>query len=307
MNNKDQRQTNPPPVWLPNWQHADEYTHLSTTIEYECESIEIATTDPETGEIITRRGIKPGTLKGTKSDTPKKAFAWEFLRRNPDYQADYQRIVTLAKLHGATDHYTSGTTVSITRSMLLPGADDETPYPAFHAELYRTLSKWGLAAWLLNPGRDLHDAPPLNALWRMGNDSFPAVRIFYDNGEPIPLSGGIIPTDNETFLLFDISRPLARQIDKMKEHLETQQKLRNNGKLIRASNTENRLFTNYLRILDADARGADDTAIIEALYSDSNETRYSAKAQTNPARNFLKNHRKAAYALRDKDYQLLLD
>jgi len=300
------QQPPPPPSWLPNWQYADEYAHLTTTTEHRCESMEISYSVCKTREIITRRLIKPGSLEAKKSNTPKHAFAWEFLRRNPDYQADYQRLVDMAEEHGATEYYSSDTSLSILRSNGMPDSPNETPYPVFHAELYRTLTKWGIAAWLQNPAHDIHDSAELADLWRMGYNISQAVHVFYDNGDPIPLHGGIIPTDTEKFVLFDISRPIAPQIRKMQKHLEAQQRLIKNGKLIQASKTVDSLFTKYLRILDADAVRANDDTIVEILYPESNTTHYSKRSQTNPARNFLKNHRKAAYALRNEDYRLLL-
>lgn len=267
-------------------------------------------------ETVTQ-GIRPGTLKVTKSDTPKSMFAWEFLRRNPDYQTDYSRLVSMADQQGAREYYESGLGLSITRHLAFTKS---TPYLAFHAELYRTLTKWGLLAWLPDPANDLQTSPPLSALWRMGNDGYLSTETFHDNSEPIPLDGGIIPTDTETFLLFDISRPLAKQIEDMKNYLEQQQFARY-GKVLGASRSKEqgkrsnprkeKLYVTYLRVLDADVCGVDDAKIInqfvdEALMTHRPGIVRTALSHTNPSQNSLRNWRIAAKALRDEGFRNLL-
>jgi hypothetical protein len=56
-----------PPKWSPDWRYSDDY--------------------PDS------------------QDISKKQFAWEFLRRNPDYQKDYDRISDLCVTEGVRDRY----------------------------------------------------------------------------------------------------------------------------------------------------------------------------------------------------------
>lgn len=278
------------PSWLPKWSDPREYEHLTVT-------------------------------DNNQSETPRNAFAWEFLRRNPSYQDDYNRLMDMASQHKATDYYVSGTTLSISRSSHMPGAPYETPYRAFHAELYRALTKWGLASWFPSPHSDLYNTPKLEALWRMGYNTTQAIHVFYDNGEPIPLHGGIIPTDEERFLLFDISRPLTPQIEKIKKYLESQQmdkydKLKHSSRIKAAGRRQElnkeKQYVTYLRILDADATGASSVRIINQFVKENvlehapGIVRNTQGNHNNPSQTKLQAWRKSALSLRNEGYLSLM-
>jgi hypothetical protein len=289
-----------PPPWLPDWRFEDEYTRLLSDTDY--------TFDEDINEYISEEVA-----------TSKREFGWEFLRRDPSYQSDYTRLIALAQREGVLDRYKKPLGFNIFDM-------NHKPLKSiwFHAELYRTLQKWGMGYYLLDPSMDVINTAPLPAISRLGTNSHPAVHVEYfppkaiatpDAGksEPIPVDGGIIPGENESYWLFDISLPIEPQLQKAKKFLEMAQ-IRKYKKKISASKTDLTKFTLYLRILDADARGADEKEIMAELfpgedglsYSDKNGDLYkNDSSHRNPGRDMLKNSRKAAYYLRDKGYRFL--
>jgi len=287
-----------PPAWLPDWREEDEYSRIAshTEIRFDLES--------QTGKRHTEISRKPD-------------YAWEFLRRNPLYQTDYQYLINLCKQEGVIDHHKKALGLNI-----FLNKDDPPPSMHFHVELYRVLRKWGMWYYLLDPSFAIHDTGSYAAVRRIGNDIYPAVNVlpFPVEGddtklEPIPVDGGICPGDTEWFWLFDISLPLEPQLHQAKVFLESAQK-RSYGKKLQASKTDPRKFLLYLRILDADARGADDREIMAVLmpgedsfsYTDKSGSPYKREtSHRNPGRDLLKNYRNAAYSLRDEGYRRLFE
>ena len=244
--------------------------------------------------------------------TPKHEFTWEFLRRNPWYQADYQAVCNLSVAEGVTDLYRRGLGYNI---FDITYRDQSPPSLVFHSKLYATLQKWGLGYYLPDPSMDVLDMASLPALTRLGNDCYRALQVEHLPGSPqtpIPTDGGIIPTDAETFWLFDINLPLEPQLKQAKEFLVQTQK-RQYGKKYQATKTEPRLFLQYLRVLDADAHGVLDKEIIDVLfpdagisYTDKNGRLYPGDTHRNPGHDNLKASRKGAYYLRNGGYRLML-
>jgi hypothetical protein len=310
------------PAWLPNWKNPAEYAHLTKQTSYSfkyqssdsCDVVAISA-----DMTLSIRRADRDALIASEHETPKVDFAWEFLRRNPEYQTYYQHLIEKAEQDGVIEQYQSGTGLSITKQIdesRLPSS------PSFHAALYRTLTKWGLAAWLPDPSQDLHDAPPLHALSRMGVDCWESDTFFMDQGEPIPYDGGIILTDTEESFIFDITRPLAPQLQHAKEVFETAQKSINGGRIIKSaglketgnknSNITEKLYVTYLRVLDASAsKETIDKDIIEQFYKEGPLKHpygygFSKTSHTNLSINTLHNWKKAAVALRDNGYKYLL-
>lgn len=284
------------PYWLPNWREETEYSRITGYSEY-------------------RLDEEKHTVEHVRVITSKAEYAWEFLRRNPSYQAEYKTLIELCESEGVTEIYKKSLGLNI-----FP-MDGALPVSLlFHAELYRTLRKWGLGYYLLDPSNDVHVTAPLDGVQRLGNDIYTAVHVepfpLQDDKtktEPIPIDGGIIPTEKETFWLFDISLPVEPQLKRAKQVLKGFQE-RGNGKKIQACKTEPNKFKLYLRILDADASGADDREIMSVLFPDQDMTTYhdskgklydNVASHRNPGRDNLKNCRKAAYYLRDLGYRLL--
>lgn len=87
----------------------------------------------------------PNSKNATKHD-----FAWEFLRRNFTYQLDYKRISALCVAEAVQDTYQNALGINI-----FPKSSQLPKSIKFHAELYRTLAKWGLSYLLLDPAHGI--------------------------------------------------------------------------------------------------------------------------------------------------------
>lgn len=295
-----------PPSWLPDWKIANEYEYLTQTTKHELELklFDIEYSDISSHELC-KRTEKTFVLNTTTIPTQKQAFAWEFLRRNPIYQADYEKITQLAESEKVTTSYKKPLGFNI---FDLCYRDQHPPSIPFHTELYTILEKWGLGYYLLDPAKDLHNTGSISAVSRLGNDYYPATKVHQPQGQkPIPIDGGIIPDDNQGWWLFDSSLPIGPQIKKAESFLKEYQK-RKYGKIFSASGTEDRLYPLFLRLLDADAHKVDTVEILPILYADRELKAYSQPLNHHwsPARKEISTHRKTAYALRDSDYKLLL-
>lgn len=287
----------------------------------------------------------PNWLDETKYPVPgctsKGNYAWEFLRRNPSYQSDYSSIYELCEQERVAERYKKSMGFGITP----PSFDDNAvPSMQFHAALYRTLRKWGLAYHLLDPSIGYHDTVDFKAMGRLGEfhilpldrinvpcdtrplDARRCISVDIDHFveqsgdvqktlEEIPLDGGIIPAGGETLWLFDIFLPIEPQIERARETLVAAQRMMTkDGKKLQASRAEIAKVNPYLRLLDADAHGVTDEEIMDILYPGENKFSYfdvnnklyeGDEVHTNPGRNTLRDHRKAAYYFRDQGYQLL--
>jgi hypothetical protein len=193
----------------------------------------------------------------------------------------------------------------------------------FHAALYRTLSKWGLAYYLLDPSIGCHETAALKYVGRIGEFNYSKdFKHFVSksaNGnqtrEEIPLDGGIIPQGGESPWLFDIYLPIKPQVDAAREWLIAVQQEALAGKKLGAAKADPSKFNNYLRVLDADARGASDKEIMSLLcpdkdqfsYVDTEDKPYKSGSHNNPGRDILRNYRNAAYIFRDTGYKLLFE
>ena len=287
----------------------------------------------------------PTWLDETKYPVPgctsKGNYAWEFLRRNPSYQSDYSSICELCERERVAERYKKSMGFEITP----PSFDDHlVPSIQFHAALYRTLRKWGLAYHLLDPSIGHHDTVDFKAMGRLGEFHIPpldrinvpcdtqqldarrCVSVDIDHFveqsgdgqstlEEIPVDGGIIPAGGETLWLFDIFLPIEPQIERARETLiAAQREISKGRKKLQASRAEIAKFNQYLRLLDADAHGVTNEKIMDVLYPGENRFSYhdvndelyeGDEVHTNPGRNTLKNNRNAAYHFRDQGYQLL--
>lgn len=271
--------------WLPDWKDKSKYDSLYTII-----TTTTAITYHENQQIINRKTVKTPTSKA--------AFAWEFLRRNPVYQADYKHLCERA------------TTQILYRSWSgfeLPYLEDIPAHLEFHSKLYKTITKWGLSDLLPDPRHSLHDGLSLKWLLSVGIAPFKSSRFYVNSdGEQIPYDCGSIFNDNHCQAVFDITLPIEPQINNIKSMLENMQKT-NLGKLVTAGNYPLDKLAIYLRILDADASGASDNEIRKVLYPHKPATISTPKANYSPRNNILQQNRKSALQLRDFAYRYLLN
>jgi hypothetical protein len=233
-------------------------------------------------------------------------WAWEFLRRNPNYQDDYNKYKELGEnclrgeipyLDEAPDYYLgfdlrrskkdeeykqiiTGPTISEHREYLVI----KTPYNYF-------CSKYGLRNFFPDPACN---NPTIQ---------FQYLGVSYFSFTDIPIPGGLKPKrPAEIAVIFHLDLSLERQLKEMKKFLIKEKERLIDKEAINCVEKRNRAeqYKEYLRILDADISEASTKEIAEAIYPDqSNEyPDYTADKAVN-------HDLKAAKKLRDNDYRFL--
>jgi hypothetical protein len=263
-------------------------------------------------------------------------FAWEFLRRNPDYQEDFEYLIKLCEREELADVYRQSLGFHYAMK-------NEEPYSTlFHRSLEEKLSKWGLPSIFYDPslkyGRshytNLEEANARNLNFKKANGGassigesqslnnndvrFSISRLGYfklsKNIETVTKAGqdgmaedkhyscdgGIVPSEHEYAWLFDISLPLQPQIAAALVELSHNQE-RVFDKILKATKYINRpdSLILYLRILDADVTSENNKTIADVLFTSKDPFKYQEKSDYhgNPRLDSLKQARKAAYYL----------
>lgn len=253
-------------IKLPDWRNELEYTVLNVQsnhiFEYE-----------ETGVVKeTHRKRKLDTCQTVTTPTSKPAYAWEFLRRNVEYQDDFQRLCDFPIEKDIVDIYRSW--IGFTTK----GFNNLPPSLPFHAALYRAITKWGLNDSLPDPNHDLRSIGQVEWMTRTGLDPYRTEKYFDDDGEKIPYDGGVVFDDMQCLWTFDVSLPIKPQIEAATQFLEAAQ-IREHGKKIPKSKTSPTEYVRYLRLLDAVACGADNETIERVLFQHIEYERYNEKSQ----------------------------
>lgn len=233
--------------WLPNWKDANQYPSIDERTDFS-------------------------------------RIAWEFLRRNPIYQKDYQRIYE--KTYHAFLEWGCWWEVRICIPYDTPGAEFTdvcsccgkkglcTPVP-----WYITI-KYGLSCGVLqDPANKVPnslfyfpgcEAPGAIGLIEHKGLLYPMSSEDEDGPQADPLHGGFevkIEEPGETVVFFDLSLPIDRQLKKAGEELKALQKIYkgSGGKVVEQRNRINKLIS-YIRILDAKTSGAKNSEIAKYLY-----------------------------------------
>lgn len=196
-------------------------------------------------------------------------LAWQFLRRNPEYQLDFEFVISpVQKLHAKR-----------TWSQYSP------PLEAIdHKTFLQLAEKYGLAAPVF-PSPHLSEPDPL---------FFRAHR-----GVSFPNPKHYTPTEGKELIEFDLTMPLDIQLHRLKLYWPSLLSLRN----IKSYSGRHRinLLPTYLRVLDAiDSKAKTEDVIAVLLPSRANDYSdgYSASKT-------LENWRRAAVEYRDWKYQTL--
>jgi len=186
-------------------------------------------------------------------------WAWEFLRRNPDYRADYRRFITL--WHALEADYGAPPNRDFPRWKQDPRAYGPLPGDADLAaptgelcvvEDDRVLlecwmgAKWGFYKFPLDPERVAPGPDELS--WR-----------------PPPQSGGEVEAPYRVDLTFDLSLPLPPQLEAAKFRLVSRAaELRRQGlDAPKTVSNQRAHWTSMLRLLDGDAApGADNARVL---------------------------------------------
>ncbi|MEJ2645798.1 MAG: DUF2285 domain-containing protein [Gammaproteobacteria bacterium] len=194
-------------------------------------------------------------------------WAWEFLRRNPAYQADWRWFIerwrALEADYGAPPQRDFFRWKQDPRAYVLDSEDDGGD--SCRVDVDKVLiecwvgARWGLYKFPLDPAVD---RPTLGEQLTWRHADRPAKRIG-------PMDGDYLEGDPARVALgFDLSLPLREQLDRAKRYLQaTQSGLRRQGRLrMRTVANLRERWARCLRALDGEAAGAPETELAEVLF-----------------------------------------
>ena len=261
-------------------------------------------------------------------------FAWEFLRRNIDYQTAYGKYSSYPSDEGLKDIQNKQDKDFFYRYFdSKPPCQKHESYEKWVERLEKEkCRRWfssKLASFIesydLTPGLDIDkynhknkDSPGFVSL-----DEYPKIQN-YSNNKRLPYM--IASNPDEIVAIINVNLPLDEQFSAIKEAAKQQRKrLSEEQPDIKAYKKNNELYIKYIRLLDADAQGANEAEILYYLYPelcilDSGESINSIEQLDSLLKNPLKygsldnvslkrtlnEHRKAAKILRDRDYVSLV-
>jgi len=190
-------------------------------------------------------------------------WAWQFLRRNPDYRAYWAEQVAV---------------------------HDGVVAKFDESELVRRFSLWAPVA----PSVNVHEAPPFIAqVTPMIGVSALLKRIGL---EGIPEPEHVQLEANQVAVPFDLSRGLDDQLALAAEKLKfLQRQLVDAGQVKIVEPRERKEWAAYLRLIDAEDAGLSDDEIMRLLFPGA-ESREQQRVT-------LRNHRKRAHDMRDGGYK----
>ncbi len=206
--------------------------------------------------------------------TSLRQWAWEFLRRNPEYQQLWEKFDALP-----------------------PGPIYEGRSAYAYMDIRERFEK---EFGILDPA-----APPMTIAdpdfkWRLRFTNPPRYWILpidWLEDDEFEMPEIDLEHSAEVVLKFDVRLPLPRQINSAKMILETQAKRLAKAGLLGGERAQIKKYQNYLRILDAKLSGATSKAIATDILGIKND---------NPDyRGRVRETFKAAKQLRDRDYRLL--
>ncbi|MCU0833940.1 MAG: DUF6499 domain-containing protein [Gammaproteobacteria bacterium] len=189
-------------------------------------------------------------------------WAWEFLRRNPDYRREWAVFVAvwreLEAAYGAPPHRDFPAWRQDPRAWVHAS---DCPEGECRVDQHRVLiecalgARWGFHKFPPDPADD----DPVGAgrlVWREPSASEPI--------EVVPQDRAWLGTDPARIALgFDLALPLREQIERAKRHLQMIQRQRVRAGLVRLATVANLgiHWTGLLRLLDAEAAGVDPTRL----------------------------------------------
>lgn len=204
----------------------------------------------------------------TKLD--RRGWAWEFMRRSPEYRADFAKVAKAWKAVPREGH-------------LFKGAK------AFDVErLERQLAaRWGQGGPFADPSSDR--VPPFLRLFPIQPDGEQIDSFYYEPDE----SGLYVQRPDYATLTFDLRKPLPQQLRRAGSMLKKRQI---NVVITKPPNKGADLWPLYLRVLDADEAGATTAQVIAAIYEYKQLPNSAADGYQADDRVF--DHRKRAMSLR---------
>ena len=217
------------------------------------------------------------------SESPTR-FAWEFLRRNPDYQADF------AEYCRQTD---AG--VEFDYDPPLQDGESHSDYLSRVGNVYRSVSisrlfldKWGLLS---------------GSHYRVPNPAGPGANFKAGIGTSSPgPESDAFQDDTKLILSFDLSLPLKIQFDRALAYAKFDQEMfRQRGGQVRDLRPRIEKFPHYLRVLDAKLWGHTNSEIAAQLLPHIEDGHDSGHIASKRIHDDLR----AAQRLRDLDYRWL--
>ena len=214
------------------------------------------------------------------SDYPARGWAWEFLRRNPEYREDWEKVkALLGELGREYPSLTSDGWGELTRNANL------------HRSIIDGAKYWGLDIVFPNPEQPYHQS---TQNWTQAGRRVLSLGPAWGEWDNVEYEA----------LAFDLSLPIEGQISAAKAHLEDLQRERAaNGaiELMAQGRKRTDVYSNYLRALDAEGAGvAIKNIAAELLPHVDNST------PEQPASKTISNWLNAAKKLRDGGYRTLL-
>jgi hypothetical protein len=250
------------PEWLPDWKDDSAYRKTTT----------IQKTDKSSED--------------NSWVTPRRYWAWQFLRRNKEFQSAYENISSILKTEGLDRHIKSSGIPLIWKEFTQD----------IRAVFYSICGDFGLDHFIPNPSAAFRYVP--HAIWRTDFSTIaPPKDLMGKSGIISPVH--IAPGD--VLYRFNVDLPLDRQIKKAKQFLKNYIEV-NTLHESHALKYREDSFPQFLRILDARAQNVTFDKIAEIIYPTTlNE--YPDFAGRNNAQ---KAHKEAVYLVRG-GYKFLID
>jgi len=169
-------------------------------------------------------------------------WAWEFLRRNPEYRNDWELELQ-----------------NIYQTISPQGIDIEDDCFSIEPEKIDCQTKWWIARFV-NPDTDCP----------IGLDFVNSYGRIYRDSTKIDLLPGRVA------VIFDLNLPIKRQVELTASRLRKWQEIYENRGIcrLRKPKTHNDLWKSYLRVLDAKTDGAANKEIDDIVFQDQRENIY---------------------------------
>jgi hypothetical protein len=212
-------------------------------------------------------------------------WAWEFMRRNKNYQADFAKAAGGEMIYQPLKEKDETDTAWAAR-ILKSGGNPRKEHITFLLG-----RKWRMISSIQNP--DISNAPRFAGYPK--RVPFDQVANYFEDDEPFS------PIDTFALLVFDLSRTLSSQIKAADAQLNGFQK---GMSLVDSRKLKPTMWATFLRLLDGEADGAKPKEIrkfIEAYHPKSKDPEDVKKATDK-----FSDHRKAAHIVRDDPRSILL-
>lgn len=194
----------------------------------------------------------PDWRKKSDYNFPKKfpnyRWAWEFLRRNPEYRKDWTDAIS--RITAREGEFINFPRIEESAGSMTAVRQADPAHPDFCIPI-RAKHRWGLLSGLLNPNTD----EPR----RLGFTGLGLIVIFAEEMRHRVSPAGL----RFPWAAFDLALPLKPQIEAVRAALQEEQKLSEfKPRIVRH---HSKMWPHYLRLLDADLDGREPRQIADVL------------------------------------------